>query len=92
MNTCRTRTPQSFTRAVDIGFGRAGEATNNAVLDRIRYRLHRLEVTVGSGREACFNYVHAHALQLPRDTHLFLSGHGRTGTLLTITQRGVKNN
>jgi len=30
------------------------------------------------------DYIYSHALQLPRNTHLFLLGHGCTRTLLTI--------
>ena len=59
--------------------------------DGIGDGLYRLEVADGTGGKTRLDDVHPQALELPRNTQLFIFRHGGAGRLLAITQSGIKN-
>jgi hypothetical protein len=52
--------------------------------------LHRVEIAVAGGREAGFDHVHAHALELARDAELLFFRHCRARALLAVAHGGIK--
>ncbi len=84
------RVLQGIAGAADIAVVGARQAADDAVPDRVGDRLDRLEVAVAGGREAGLDHIHAQALQLPGDAHLFVARHGRPGALLAVSEGGVK--
>ncbi len=68
-----------------------GERADGAVLDRRGDRLDRVEVAVRAGREAGFDHVDLHPLELLRDADLLFLRHRRAGRLLAVTQGRVEN-
>ncbi len=82
---------QCFSCSVNVRVNRTRQTTDNAVLNAVRNRLDRLEVAGTGNGKPRFDDVHLQLLQRPRDTQLFVLGHGRARALLTISQRGIKN-
>ncbi|MNC85072.1 hypothetical protein D3C83_06480 [compost metagenome] len=68
----------------------AGKPAHRAVLDGARHRLHCVEIAVAGSREAGFDHIHAHALELPRDAQLLFFRHRRAGALFAVAHRGVE--
>jgi hypothetical protein len=85
------RVGECFAGTSDVVVVRAGEAADDGVLDDAGDGLHGLEVAVGRGGEAGLDDVDAELLELPRDADLLVTGHGGTGALLAVAERGVEN-
>jgi hypothetical protein len=85
------RALQRLGRARDVAVVGACQRAHRALAHRVGNRPHRLEVSVGGGREAGFDHVDAQALELARDAQLLLACHRRAGGLFAIAQRGVED-
>ena len=79
VDTRRARTFEGFGSARDIAVVGAGQRADGRILDRIGNRLHRIEVTIGTGSKAGLDHVHLQALQLARNAQLFVTRHGSAG-------------
>src|SRR6266542_2972922 len=77
--------------APDVLLVGASERAYRAVLDRLRNRPHRLEVTVRRSGKSCLDHVGLQAFELLGDAHLFLTGHRRPGALLAVAQGRIEN-
>ena len=77
--------------AADVAIVGACQRTDGGVLDGVGNGLDALEIAVGAGGKAGLDHVHAQAFQLARNADLLVTGHGRAGRLLAITQGGIEN-
>jgi len=82
---------QRFGSAFDVGIDGARQAAHGAVLDVVGDQLHRGEIAGAGDGEARLDHVYLQPLQRPGDAQLFLTGHGRAGTLLAVAQGGVED-
>ncbi len=80
-----------FAGPIDIGVDGPRETGDGRLLHALGDRRHRLEVAFGCDREAGLDDVDAHGVEAIRNLELLLEGHGRTGALLAVAQRGVEN-
>ena len=83
---------QCFASAGDIAFIGTRQRADRCILDGVGNGLHALEITVGAGRKACFDHVHAQALQLAGNADFFIARHAGAGRLFAVTQGGIENN
>ena len=69
----------------------ARQGADDRPLHLARHRLHRLEVTARSGREARLDDVHAELGERARHPQLLGPGHAAARGLLAVAQRGVED-
>lgn len=92
MDAAASRVFQRFAGAGDIAFVRTRQRADRCILDGVGNGLHAFEITVGAGRKACFDHVHAQALQLAGNADFFIACHAGAGRLFAVTQGGIENN
>ena len=61
------------------------------MLDFAGYRAHGVQIAGRSNGETRFDNVHAKLFDLAGKPQLLFAVHGKTGGLLTISQRGVED-
>jgi len=83
--------PDRLPGAIDIGVGRARQASDDRAIGVACDLAHRLEIAFGGDREAGLDDVDAHRLELRGDLQLLLEVHRATGRLLAVAQGGVED-
>jgi len=91
VNACAVGTFQRFGSAGNVTVVGAGEGTDRGILDGVRNRFHRFEISVGARRKTCLDDIHLQSLELARNAQFLVAGHGCTRRLLAIAQGGIEN-
>src|SRR5581483_3503573 len=91
VNAGTSRVLQRFPGALDVWAASAGKPRDNGPPDRLRNRLHRLEVAIRGDRKSSLDYIHAQTVKLLRQSQLLLLVHAAARRLLAIAKRRIKN-
>ena len=79
-----------FAGGADIALHGAAERAHSGAGKRFGDFVDRFEITRAGRSKARFNHIHAQLFQLARNADFFFFGHGGTGRLLAVAQRGVE--
>jgi hypothetical protein len=82
----------NFRAAVDVLGMRPRQAGDHGVLGAPGDFADRLEITLGSDREARLDDIDAHVVEHLGDFELLLEGHGGARALFAVAQGGVEYN
>src|SRR4030081_999019 len=76
---------------IDVTLARACQRRDRAIANFARHGADAFQITARSDREAGLNNVHAKRFKLPRHAYFFWRGHGKSGRLLAVPQRGIED-
>src|SRR5262249_33239485 len=74
-----------FPGALDVKPAGPSQSGDDGAPDHSGNRLYRFKVAIGSDGEPGFNHIHTQAIELVRQTQLFLLVHAATGRLLSVS-------